>query len=119
YGLNLPKPIEDLVINEKGISAILLFHNTPFRTFVPWTAVTNMALPPEAIDTPEKQNKLRAILNKLPMLVADGAEAESVMRAPGLCAVPSDVPFDAEAQDEETAASAIQFGGRAGLSLVR
>lgn len=126
YGLSLSIPIDDLVVDERGISATLSFHRTPFKTFVPWRAVTSMAMPPEAIDTPEKQNKLRGILEGLPSLAPDGPEAEAGMKAsdsrrmdPILCAVPSDAPFDPEAQDEETAATAVQMGGRAGLSIVR
>lgn len=39
YGQNMPIPIPDLSVNDKGVSATLSFSRTPYRTFVPWSAV--------------------------------------------------------------------------------
>jgi stringent starvation protein B len=39
YGQNMPIPIPDLDVNEKGVTATLSFSRTPYRTFVPWSAV--------------------------------------------------------------------------------
>jgi stringent starvation protein B len=39
YGQNMPIPIHDLDVNEKGVTATLSFSRTPYRTFVPWSAV--------------------------------------------------------------------------------
>lgn len=40
YGLDMrPIPIPDLDTNERGISATLSIDRTPFKTFVPWSAV--------------------------------------------------------------------------------
>jgi stringent starvation protein B len=49
YGLNMPIPIPDLDIREDGISATLSFHEKPFKTWVPWTAVF-------AITDPEQEH---------------------------------------------------------------
>lgn len=39
YGFTLPKPTQDLVTSDRGLSATLSFGNTPQVTFVPWEAV--------------------------------------------------------------------------------
>lgn len=39
YGYNMPMPINDLKIDERGISATLSFQRTPHATFIPWSAV--------------------------------------------------------------------------------
>jgi stringent starvation protein B len=39
YGQNMPIPIPDLDVTEKGVTATLSFSRTPYRTFVPWSAV--------------------------------------------------------------------------------
>lgn len=38
-GLNLPVPIKDLMIDDKGWHATLSFDRSPFTVFVPWDAV--------------------------------------------------------------------------------
>ena len=43
YGFNMPVPIADLKVDERGISATLSFRQTPFATFVPWAAVFAMS----------------------------------------------------------------------------
>lgn len=39
YGYNMPVPIDDLTVDERGISATLSFKRAYHRTFVPWSAV--------------------------------------------------------------------------------
>jgi hypothetical protein len=39
YGYNMPVPIADLVIDERGIGATLSFRRVPQGTFIPWSAV--------------------------------------------------------------------------------
>jgi stringent starvation protein B len=39
YGIDLPIPINDLVVDERGVRATLSFSRTPHGTFVPWAAV--------------------------------------------------------------------------------
>jgi stringent starvation protein B len=39
YGIDLPIPIVDLVVDERGVHATLSFSRTPHGTFVPWAAV--------------------------------------------------------------------------------
>lgn len=39
YGYNMPVPIHDLTVDERGISATLSFRRVPHATFVPWSAV--------------------------------------------------------------------------------
>lgn len=39
YGFNMPVPIQDLKVDERGISATLSFRQTPQATFIPWAAV--------------------------------------------------------------------------------
>lgn len=39
YGVGMPIPITDTVIDDEGISATLSFNRTPCSTFVPWAAV--------------------------------------------------------------------------------
>lgn len=38
-GLNLPVPVKDLLIDNKGWSAKLSFNQAPYNVFVPWEAV--------------------------------------------------------------------------------
>jgi hypothetical protein len=38
-GYHMEPPINDLVVDEKGIGATLSFDHAPFATFVPWSAV--------------------------------------------------------------------------------
>ena len=42
YGYNMPVPMHDLTIDEKGIGATLSFRRTPYPTFIPWSAVFAM-----------------------------------------------------------------------------
>ena len=42
YGLDMPVPIPDLVVDDAGISATLSFSREPFKTFVPWEAVVGI-----------------------------------------------------------------------------
>ena len=42
YALDFPIPILDLVANEKGVSGVLSFAQTPTQTFVPWEAVLGL-----------------------------------------------------------------------------
>jgi hypothetical protein len=39
YGYALQPPIVDLLVDEQGIHATLMFNRAPFATFVPWSAV--------------------------------------------------------------------------------
>ena len=39
YGIAMPIPIPDLVMNETGVRATLSFSRQPHPTFVPWSAV--------------------------------------------------------------------------------
>jgi hypothetical protein len=43
YGYNMPVPIADLKIDEKGLWATLSFQRTPHATFIPWAAVFAVA----------------------------------------------------------------------------
>lgn len=47
YGDNLPVPIMDLTVNQRGIRATLSFSREPFKTFVPWESVFAMVVPSE------------------------------------------------------------------------
>lgn len=42
YGYNMPVPLHDLTIDEKGIAATLSFRRTMHATFIPWSAVFAM-----------------------------------------------------------------------------
>ncbi len=42
YGFNMPVPIHDLTIDERGIHATLSFRRVPYSTLVPWSAVFAM-----------------------------------------------------------------------------
>lgn len=42
YGYNMPVPMHDLTVDEKGISATLSFRRVPHATFIPWSAVFAM-----------------------------------------------------------------------------
>jgi hypothetical protein len=42
YGYNMPVPMHDLTIDEKGIAATLSFRRAPHSTFIPWSAVFAM-----------------------------------------------------------------------------
>jgi hypothetical protein len=46
YGLNLPVPIDDIIIDQEGISATLSFNRVPYPTFVPWEAIVTMGAAP-------------------------------------------------------------------------
>lgn len=39
YGYNMPVPIHDLTVDERGIGATLSFRRVPQATFIPWSAV--------------------------------------------------------------------------------
>jgi len=39
YGMSLPKPVADLVVDEGGVGATLSFSLVPRPTFVPWGAM--------------------------------------------------------------------------------
>jgi hypothetical protein len=45
YGLNQPRPIPDLKIDDAGIRATLAFGRQECMTFVPWAAVVTMSSP--------------------------------------------------------------------------
>lgn len=47
YGLDMPVPITDFEITEKGIAATLSFSRTPHVTFVPWNAVIGIVSNPD------------------------------------------------------------------------
>lgn len=42
YGYNMPVPIRDLTVDERGISATLSFRRVTHATFIPWSAVFAM-----------------------------------------------------------------------------
>lgn len=42
YGYNMPVPMHDLTIDDKGIAATLSFRRAPHATFIPWSAVFAM-----------------------------------------------------------------------------
>jgi hypothetical protein len=42
YGYNMPVPIRDLNVDERGISATLSFRRVSHATFIPWSAVFAM-----------------------------------------------------------------------------
>lgn len=42
YGYNMPVPIADLAVDERGISATLSFRRISHMTFIPWSAVFAM-----------------------------------------------------------------------------
>lgn len=79
-GLNMPVPIPDLVVNEKGISCTLSFSRTPHFCDIPWKAIYALVgedgrgmvwpddVPPEIAaqaqaqaDAKEKRGHLRAV----------------------------------------------------------
>jgi stringent starvation protein B len=69
YGYNMPVPIDDFVVDERGISATLSFRRVAQTTFIPWSAVF-------AITDGDKRSMLWQ--EDLPAdleLKADGAEA--------------------------------------------
>lgn len=39
YGYNMPVPIDDFVVDERGISATLSFRRVAQTTFIPWSAI--------------------------------------------------------------------------------
>ena len=39
YGLDAPVPIDDLEVDDKGVSATLMFGEESHKTYVPWDAV--------------------------------------------------------------------------------
>ena len=39
YGLDMPVPVDDLVVDARGVAATLSFSRVPCHTFVPWGAV--------------------------------------------------------------------------------
>jgi hypothetical protein len=44
YGLDMPKPIDDLDVSDDGIRATLSINNEPHATFVPWNAIVHIAM---------------------------------------------------------------------------
>jgi hypothetical protein len=54
YGLDMPVPILDLVVDDSGISATLSFSHSPFKTFVPWEAVVGVWGHGEVSEAPAK-----------------------------------------------------------------
>lgn len=42
YGYNMPRPVQDLEVNDDGISAMLSFNQAMAKTFVPWDAVVEI-----------------------------------------------------------------------------
>ena len=61
YGMAMAVPIDDLKIDEGGISATLSFSRAPFQTFVPWEAVAAI----EGLD-PKPPEKIRPKLGLVP-----------------------------------------------------
>jgi hypothetical protein len=58
YGLDMPKPIPDLVVTVDGIYATLSFSQEPHETFVPWEAVRQI----EGVsERPRQRAKLRCV----------------------------------------------------------
>ena len=59
YGLDMPKPISDLVIDDAGIHATLSFGGLGWhKTFVPWEAVLGLRCEGER---PKQRTKLRSV----------------------------------------------------------
>jgi hypothetical protein len=44
YGLDMPKPIDDLDVSDGGIRATLSIANELYDTFVPWEAIIHIAM---------------------------------------------------------------------------
>lgn len=44
YGFNMPFPMSDLKVDDKGISAVLSFSLIPYATFVPWEAIAGIRI---------------------------------------------------------------------------
>ena len=61
YALDFPIPILDLVANEKGVSGVLSFAQTPTQTFVPWAAVDAMEPMPRAVASEPKARHLSLV----------------------------------------------------------
>src|SRR5271157_2752946 len=49
YGLNMPIPIDDLVVTDEGVRATLSFDRALYHTYVPWRAVVTMGFTPEPV----------------------------------------------------------------------
>ena len=45
WGLNMPQPIGDLTVDERGVSGTLTIGGAPEFVFVPWTAVIDARVP--------------------------------------------------------------------------
>jgi hypothetical protein len=58
YGLNLPVPIDNFVIDTAGIAAELSFNREPHYTFVPWNAVVTMGAAVSNESAPRQKPKL-------------------------------------------------------------
>jgi stringent starvation protein B len=83
YGYNMPIPIPDLAVDERGITATLSFSRMPHRTFVPWSAVYIVSCTDGRgvvyfEDVPEDVALLGA-----PASRANGRPSEVVAAAPG------------------------------------
>jgi hypothetical protein len=70
YGLHMARPIPDLELSDRGISATLAFGSEFHKTFIPWNAIIAMGginfgivFPLVALETPEepKKPKLRIV----------------------------------------------------------
>jgi hypothetical protein len=61
YGLDMPVPVEGLVVDELGVRAVLSFDRMSHETLVPWAAVVAVASgepPPEIV---QKRRRLRSV----------------------------------------------------------
>jgi hypothetical protein len=61
YGLDMPVPIVDMEITEKGIKATLSFARVPFTTFVPWDAVEGARVDGARPPPPKPKFKLKSV----------------------------------------------------------
>lgn len=96
-GLNMPKPIPDLNVDEQGISCTLSFSNSPHFCFLPWSAVyaligasgRGMVWPDDVpkevagqyvVTTPKEEPKPRPVLRSVepgPSPVEQAAKADA------------------------------------------
>lgn len=58
YGLDMPVPITDLEITDKGVKATLSFNREPQLTFVPWDAVAGFTFEGLRPPAPKPRPKL-------------------------------------------------------------
>jgi len=58
YGLDMPVPIADLSITDKGIAATLSFNREPCYTFIPWDAIASFTCEGLRAPPPKPRPKL-------------------------------------------------------------